>query len=62
MPPSKLRRSSKNEIVSFAENAFISGIGKVEGGKRMIVLLDMEKILSSQEQGALANVARAGAR
>ncbi len=49
-------------ITAGAENAFISGIGKVEGGKRMIVLLDMEKILSSQEQGALANVARAGAR
>jgi purine-binding chemotaxis protein CheW len=33
---------------------FISGIGKVDAGKRMIVLLDVEKILSRDEQTKLA--------
>lgn len=32
------------------DQQFISGIGKVDGGKRMIVLLDIERILSRQEQ------------
>jgi purine-binding chemotaxis protein CheW len=36
---------------------FISGIGKVDAGKRMIVLLDVEKILSRQEQAHLSEVA-----
>jgi purine-binding chemotaxis protein CheW len=35
---------------------FISGIGKVDAGKRMIVLLDVEKILSRQEQAHLSEV------
>jgi chemotaxis signal transduction protein len=35
---------------------FISGIGKVDGGKRMIVLLDVEKILSNQERAQLSEV------
>jgi chemotaxis signal transduction protein len=35
---------------------FISGIGKVDSGKRMIVLLDVEKILSRQEQVHLSEV------
>jgi chemotaxis signal transduction protein len=29
---------------------FISGIGKVDNGKRMIVLLDVEQILSRPEK------------
>jgi purine-binding chemotaxis protein CheW len=35
---------------------FISGIGKVDEGKRMIVLLDVEKILSRQEQAHLSEI------
>ncbi len=35
---------------------FISGIGKVDEGKRMIVLLDVEKILSRQEQSHLSEI------
>lgn len=33
-------------ITSGVDQKFISGIGKVDGGKRMIVLLDVEKILT----------------
>ncbi len=36
---------------------FISGIGKVDAGKRMIVLLDVEKILSRQERAHLSEIA-----
>jgi purine-binding chemotaxis protein CheW len=35
---------------------FISGIGKVDEGKRMIVLLDVEKILSQKEQAHLSEI------
>jgi purine-binding chemotaxis protein CheW len=35
---------------------FISGIGKVDAGKRMIVLLDVERILSRQEQAHLSEI------
>jgi len=38
------------------DQRFISGIGKVDAGKRMIVLLDVEKILSRQEQEDLSQV------
>ena len=38
------------------DQRFISGIGKVDSGKRMIVLLDVEKILSKDEQSKLAEV------
>jgi len=38
------------------DQRFISGIGKVDNGKRMIVLLDVEKILSKDEQSKLAEV------
>jgi purine-binding chemotaxis protein CheW len=43
-------------IHSGIDQRFISGIGKVDAGKRMIVLLDVEKILSKTEQAALAEV------
>jgi chemotaxis signal transduction protein len=43
-------------IGSGAGQQFISGIGKVDAGKRMIVLLDVEKILSRQEQAHLSEV------
>ena len=39
------------------DQRFISGIGKVDGGKRLIVLLDVEKILTEDEQSKLAMVA-----
>jgi purine-binding chemotaxis protein CheW len=35
---------------------FISGIGKVDAGKRMIVLLDVEKIISRREHAHLSEV------
>jgi purine-binding chemotaxis protein CheW len=38
------------------DHQFISGIGKVDAGKRMIVLLDVEKILSRQEQAHLSEI------
>ena len=38
------------------DEQFISGIGKVDAGKRMIVLLDVEKILSRQEQAHLSEI------
>jgi len=44
-------------IGSGIDQQFISGIGKVDQGKRMIVLLDMEKILSRQEQAHLSEIA-----
>jgi len=44
-------------IGSGIDQQFISGIGKVDAGKRMIVLLDMEKILSRQEQKHLSEIA-----
>jgi purine-binding chemotaxis protein CheW len=43
-------------IHSGIDQRFISGIGKVDSGKRMLVLLDVEKILSKNEQTELAQV------
>ena len=43
-------------IGSGIDQQFISGIGKVDAGKRMIVLLDVERILSRQEQADLSEV------
>ena len=43
-------------IGSGIDQQFISGIGKVDAGKRMIVLLDVERILSRQEQAHLSEV------
>jgi chemotaxis signal transduction protein len=45
-------------IGSGIDQRFISGIGKVDAGKRMIVLLDVERILSRQEQAHLAEIAQ----
>jgi purine-binding chemotaxis protein CheW len=39
------------------DQQFISGIGKVDSGKRMIVLLDVERILNRQEQAHLSEIA-----
>jgi len=44
-------------ISNGVDGQFISGIGKVEDGKRMIVLLDVEKVLTRGEQGLLADLA-----
>ena len=38
---------------------FISGIGKVDDGKRMIVLLDVERVMTRDEQGGVASLSRA---
>ena len=43
-------------IGSGVDKQFISGIGKVNAGKRMIVLLDVERILSQQERAQLSEV------
>lgn len=43
-------------IHSGIDQRFISGIGKVDAGKRMVVLLDVEKILSKSEQTELAEL------
>ena len=43
-------------IHSGIDQRFISGIGKVDSGKRMVVLLDVEKILSKSEQTDLAQL------
>ncbi len=45
-------------IGSGVDQQFISGIGKVDSGKRMIVLLDVEKILSRQEQEHLSQITK----
>ncbi len=56
--------SSKNiapppaSISNGADGQFISGIGKVENGKRMIVLLDVGRVLTRGEQSELAALAR----
>ena len=44
-------------IGSGIDQQFISGIGKVDAGKRMIVLLDVERILSRQEREHLSEIA-----
>jgi purine-binding chemotaxis protein CheW len=44
-------------IGSGIDQHFISGIGKVDAGKRMIVLLDVEKILSRKELAHLSEIA-----
>jgi purine-binding chemotaxis protein CheW len=41
-------------ITTTVESNFITGIAKLEG--RLIILLDLEKVLSPQEQAALATV------
>jgi chemotaxis signal transduction protein len=43
-------------IGSGIDQQFIFGIGKVDAGKRMIVLLDVERILSRQEHAHLSEV------
>lgn len=43
-------------IHSGVDQQFISGIGKIDGGKRMVVLLEVEKILSRNEQAELAEL------
>jgi purine-binding chemotaxis protein CheW len=43
-------------IGSGIDQQFISGIGKVDAGKRMIVLLDVERILSRQEREHLSEI------
>ena len=43
-------------IHSGIDQQFIFGIGKVDSGKRMVVLLDVEKILSKAEQKELAEL------
>ena len=43
-------------IGSGIDQQFISGIGKVDAGKRMIVLLDVERILSQRERTQLSEV------
>ncbi len=43
-------------VHSGIDQRFISGIGKIDSGKRMVVLLDVEKILSRTEQVELAEV------
>jgi purine-binding chemotaxis protein CheW len=43
-------------VHSGIDQHFISGIGKVDSGKRMVVLLDVEKILSKNEQNELAEI------
>jgi len=43
-------------ISSGREEQFISGIAKVDNGKRMIVLLDVGRVLTRGEQGGLAAV------
>jgi purine-binding chemotaxis protein CheW len=45
-------------IGSGIDQQFISGIGKVDAGKRMIVLLDVESILNRQEQEHLSEIAQ----
>jgi purine-binding chemotaxis protein CheW len=40
-----------------AEGQFISGIGKVDNGKRMILLLDVGRVLTRGEQSELASLA-----
>jgi chemotaxis signal transduction protein len=47
-------------IANGTDNHFISGIGKVGDGKRMIVLLDVGRVLTSGEQSALAAVSHSG--
>ncbi len=43
-------------IESGIDNEFISGIGKVDNGKRMVVLLNVEKILTRKEHGSLVEM------
>lgn len=44
-------------IQSAVDQQFISGIGKVNAGKRMVVLLDVERILTQQERTELSEIA-----
>ena len=46
-------------ISSGPDGKFISGIGKVENGKRMIVLLDVGRVLTGGEQREVAALAQA---
>jgi chemotaxis signal transduction protein len=45
-------------IGSGIDQQFISGIGKVDSGKRMIVMLDVERILSQHEQAQLSEITK----
>ena len=48
--------SSPGAIGAGLNQPFISGIGKVDDGRRIIVLLDLEKVLSRQEQVPVSGV------
>jgi purine-binding chemotaxis protein CheW len=56
--PKKDIAAPPEAIGSGVEKQFILGIGKVNAGKRMIVLLDVEKILSHQEHAELSEVGK----
>jgi purine-binding chemotaxis protein CheW len=45
-------------ITNGGDGQFISGIGKVDEGKRMIVLLDVARVLTRGEQGEVAALGR----
>jgi len=47
-------------VESGVDTQFIAGIGKVDEGRRMVVLLDIERILSRSERRALDEFAAAG--
>lgn len=44
-------------LVTGKESAYIKGVGKMEG--RLIILLDVSKILTNTEEGALTDVTKA---
>jgi purine-binding chemotaxis protein CheW len=48
-------------ITSRIDEQFISGVGQMDGGKRMIVLLDVQRMLSPPEQSAPADAPAAWA-
>ena len=51
--PKKDIESPPGIIETDVEMRFISGIGKADGGKRIILIIDVDKLLSSEEKEAL---------
>ncbi len=56
--PKKNIENTPNVILSSVDAEFMAGIGKLDNGKRMVILLNLQKLLSDTETKELAQVAK----
>ncbi|HON57227.1 MAG TPA: chemotaxis protein CheW [bacterium] len=56
--PKKNIENTPNVILSSVDAEFMAGIGKLDNGKSMVILLNLQKLLSDTETKELAQVAK----